>query len=69
MQPRDHFEIEIQGLLSKYRAGWFDGMQITATDAGHTLLTGSLADAAALFGVLDQIRDLGLELIAVRRLD
>jgi hypothetical protein len=44
-------------------------MQLTFTGSGHTLLSGPLEDAPALFGVLDQIRDLGLDLVAVRRLD
>ena len=45
--------------------GWFDGLAITQTAEGDTLLTGPVVDQAALHGVLKKVRDLGLTLISV----
>jgi len=55
--------------LTPDRASWFDEMTITYDDAGRTLMTGVLSDQAALHGVLAKIRDMGLPLISVTRLD
>jgi hypothetical protein len=63
------YEIHIGGRLAPRWATWFDGMTLTAAADGTTILSGSVADQAALHGVLAQIRDLGLPLIAVTRLD
>jgi hypothetical protein len=55
--------------LTPDRANWFDGMTITYDDTRHTLMTGVLSDQAALHGVLAKIRDMGLPLISVTRLN
>ena len=55
--------------LTPDRASWFDGMTITGDEAGQTIMTGVLSDQAALHGVLAKIRDMGLPLISVTRLD
>ena len=44
------------------------GLQVT-TNGGETVISGQLADQAALHGLLTRVRDLGLCLISVRRLD
>jgi hypothetical protein len=62
------YEIRVQGHLPDYRALWFTGMTITRDGCGDTLLTGQVVDQAALYGLLDQLRDLGLPLLSVRRL-
>ena len=65
---RQHcYQIRIQGHLSQQWNGWFDGLTITNTDDGLTLLSGPLADQATLFGVLLKIRDLGLPLLWINR--
>jgi len=61
------YEIRIDGVLSDGWADWFGGLRVTS-EATHTVITGQLADQAALHGVLDKVRDLGLCLISVRRL-
>ena len=61
------YQIEIQGRLEADWSDWLDGMQITYTDKGDTLITGRLPDQAALHGLLAKIRDLGVTLLAVRR--
>jgi hypothetical protein len=59
------FEIRLQGHLDTLWAGWFDGMTITQTEDGKTVLSGSIADQAALHGILKKIRDLGLSLLSI----
>ena len=63
------YEIRIGGRLAPRWATWFDGMTLTTASDGTTVLSGPVADQAALHGVLARIRDLGLPLIAVTRLD
>ena len=62
----DIFEIRLKGHLDPRRASWFAGMTITLTPAGDTILTGPVADQAALHGLLKKVRDLGLPLCALR---
>lgn len=62
------YQIRVRGALDPHWSEWFDGMAITYDAGGDTLLSGVLADQAALYGVLHRIRDLGLILLAVARL-
>jgi hypothetical protein len=61
------YSFRVQGHLDQERSGWFDGLAITHTSDGETILSGSIVDQAALHGVLAKIRDLGLSLLEVRR--
>jgi len=61
------YEIRVFGKLSNKWADWFDGFAIQQTN-GETVLTGRVADQAALHGLLSKIRDLGLPLLLVKRL-
>ena len=61
------YEIRVKGVLGEEWSDWFDGFAITPQANGETLLTGPVADQAALHGVLNGIRDLGLPLISVQR--
>jgi len=63
------YEIKVEGLVDDRWSEWFGGVTITHIDNTETLLTGELLDQAALHGVLERIRDLGLTLVSVRRLD
>jgi hypothetical protein len=60
------YEIVVRGLLSETLLAAFPMLRTEAQEA-ETVLTGTLADQAALYGVLFQIEALGLELIEVRR--
>jgi len=62
-----HYQIRIEGHLSDSWSSWFEGLTICHESSGETVLAGSLADQAALHGVLMRIRDLGLPLISVTR--
>ena len=62
------YEIRVDGVLHSQWAAWFDGLQVS-DDGEQTVISGLLADQSALHGLLAKIRDLGLCLISVRRLD
>ena len=62
------YEIRIEGALGSRWAAWFDGLQVES-EGTQTVISGLLADQAALHGLLAKARDLGLGLISVRRLD
>ena len=61
----DHYTIRLRGHLDRRWADWFDGLVLTIEADGTTLLTGPLADQAALHGVLSTLYELGLPLVLV----
>jgi hypothetical protein len=61
------YEITVRGRLGEALLAAFDGVTATSSADG-TRLSGEIADQAALYGVLDRIDSLGLELLSVRRL-
>jgi hypothetical protein len=63
------YEIRIRGHLGPRWADWFEGLTITLEENGDTLLTGPVVDQAALHGLLRRVRDLGLPLLSVTRLE
>lgn len=60
-----YYEIRIKGHLDDQWAGWFEGLTLTFEETGDTLLTGLVADQAALQGLLKKVRDLGIPLVSV----
>ena len=65
----DVYRITIKGHLNCEWSDWFDGLTITLMDNGETILTGPLVDQSALHGVLIKIRDLGLPLLELSRVE
>lgn len=65
-KPTPIYSIHLHGHLDERRLRWFEGLDITLLSNGETVIQGAM-DQSALYGILDRIRDLGLELIAVRR--
>ena len=63
------YQIRIQGHLGEQWADWFEGLKITLEDDGHTVLHGQVVDQAALHSILRKIRDLGMLLISVNRVE
>ena len=63
-----HYEIRLMGRLDAHWAAWFDGLTVRQADDETTVIEGRIADQAALHGVLQRVRDLGLPLVAVTRL-
>ena len=63
------YQIRVKANLDQKWSDWFDGFTITQQADGATLLTGPVADQAALHGLLAKIRDLGLPLLSVKRVE
>jgi hypothetical protein len=61
------YEIRVKGHLDARWANQFEGLTITLEENGDTLLTGQVVDQAALHGLLKKIRDLGMPLVSVNR--
>ena len=62
------YEIRFSGHLDTRRAEMFEGLEMVQEPVGETVLTGSVIDQAALHGILNRIRDLGVPLLSVERL-
>ncbi len=63
------YQIRVQGHLGTQWTDWFGGLTITEDGNGDTLLTGPVVDQPALYGLLRQVRDLGLTLISLNRVE
>lgn len=63
------YVIRIKGHLDDKWADWFEGLTITLEEDGDTLLTGPVEDQAALHGWLKKVRDLGIPLVSVNRVE
>jgi hypothetical protein len=63
------YQLRIKGHLGVQWTDWFGGVTITLEDNGDTLLTGLAVDQAALHGLLKKVRDLGMPLISVMRVE
>jgi hypothetical protein len=61
--------MRVKGALDMKWSDWFDGFIITPQADDETLLTGRVVDQAALHGLLNKIRDLGLPLLSVKRVE
>jgi hypothetical protein len=59
------YQLRVKGHLGAQWGAWFGGMTVTQTANGETLITGLVADQAALYGLLRKVRDLGLPLLSV----
>jgi hypothetical protein len=61
------YEVRVDGVLDGGWSEWFEGLHIDNQGA-ETILSGTVGDQSALHGILDKVRDLGLAIVAVRRL-
>jgi hypothetical protein len=61
----DRYEIRLRGHLDSRWAAWFNGLNLTNESDGTTIIHGPVADQAALHGLLQKVRDLGLPLVSV----
>jgi hypothetical protein len=68
-EPPTHYEIRVEGVLHSCWSAWFNGLRVSSNASGETTtIAGPVRDQAALHGLLGKVRDLGLPLIAVRRI-
>ena len=58
-------EIRVKGQIDEHWSDWFEDLTITHTDENETILSGTVVDQAALYGLLARLRDLGLPLLSV----
>jgi len=62
------YEIRFRGHLDVRRAQMFEGLEMAQEPDGETVLTGPVIDQAALHGILNRIRDMGVPLLSVKQL-
>jgi hypothetical protein len=63
------YEIRLRGHLDARWAGWFDGLALTQDSDGSSIIRGPVVDQAALHGLLQKVRDIGLPLVSVVRIE
>jgi hypothetical protein len=63
------FEIRLKGHLDPRWTSWFDGMAVSNVTDGTTVIRGYVVDQSALHGLLHKVRDIGLPLVSVVRID
>jgi hypothetical protein len=61
---RQHYEIVVRGRLSRRYECAFDGVTLVPRN-GRTTLRTELADQSQLYGLLNRLRDFGIELVSV----
>lgn len=59
------YEIRVKGHLAARWSAWFDGLNLTNESDGTTVISGPVADQAALHGVLQKLRDVGMPLVSI----
>jgi hypothetical protein len=65
LPDQHHYQIRLKGHIDDRWSDWFDGMTVSQRPGGTTLLSGPVADQAALHGLLGKINNLGLPLLSV----
>jgi hypothetical protein len=63
------YQIRVKDHLDRNWSQWFEGLTITHELNGETVMAGPIRDQAALFGLLMKVRDLGMTLISVNRVE
>lgn len=64
-QEGGYCDIKVKDHLADHWSGWFEGLSLTQCEDGSTLLSGPVTDQAALLGLLNKVRDLGLTLVSI----
>jgi hypothetical protein len=63
------YEIRLKGHLDSRWAAWFDGLSLTNESDGIAIIRGLVVDQAALHGLLQKVRDMGLALVSVTQVE
>jgi len=66
--PGSQYEIRVAGHLAPRWSAWFDGLTVAAGHDGTTVIRGPVADQAALHGLIQKLRDMGITLIALTQI-
>jgi hypothetical protein len=69
LMVQGQYHIRVKGHLSSQWSDWFEGFTITNSEDGEALLSGTIVDQAALYGLLNKISSLGLPLLSVMRVE
>jgi hypothetical protein len=69
MRDSARYQIQVKETLSDFWSDWFDGLVIQNQPNGETVLSGMVRDQANLHGILTKIRDLGLTLVSLERVE
>src|SRR6476620_9853401 len=59
------YEIRVRGHLGSRWAAWFDGLELSNEEDGITVIRGPVTDQAALHGLIQRLRDVGLPLVSL----
>ena len=62
------YEIRVAGRLAPRWSAWFDGLTITSDADGTTAIRGPVVDQAALHGLIQKLRDVGIPLVSLTQL-
>lgn len=65
----ERYKIELQSQIDLDWSSWLGNMELTHTPTGHTILIGDVTDQPALHGLLARIRDLGVPILLVARIN
>jgi len=63
------YEVRLTGHLDAHWTAWFDGLTVSYKNDGTTVISGQIVDQAALHGLIQRVRDLGLPLVSVGKVD
>jgi hypothetical protein len=66
--PVPEFEIRVAGRLASRWSAWFDGLDIATDDDGTPAIRGPIVDQAALHGLIQKLRDVGIPLISLTQI-
>lgn len=66
--PEAHYEIRVAGHLAPRWSAWFDGLTVATEENGTTVIRGSVVDQAALHGLLQKLRDVGIPLVSLTQI-
>jgi hypothetical protein len=66
--PVPQYAIRVEGRLPSRWSAWFDGLVVTTEDDGTTVISGPVVDQAALHGLLQKLRDIGIPLVSLTQL-
>lgn len=62
------YEIKVKGILGHQWLAWFEGVSI-APEGSMTVITADVPDQPALHGLIARVRDIGLPLISIERIE